>query len=243
MKKLILLITVLLFLPVTSQTIYAKADNFYEYRRIITDDTPFYTDAGGINLLFYLPYTYYVKLIEQGEVLSHVEIYGQNGIAVMDGYAPTSSLFRDDLTVENPYPYLTLKTLDTAVLYQDKSLTESVCYVFPERNMVYLGQITDPVGKYYYYVSYNNRLGYISEESVAPFTLPNHPNELTFITPDPPAEQPTKPQEQTSNDFFSLKIAVVICLSFAGIIALFIILKKKEHPSVAVSYYDENDYE
>ena len=244
MKRFIFVLTAVLsltflLLPVN---VYAL-QNDCEYRRIITKDTPFYSNSNGTNLLFYLPYTYYVKVLEQGKIFSHVEIYGENYIPVIDGYTLTDKLFDDGLSVIDPYPTITLTTLNTAVLYSDINLTKSECYVFPERSMHYLGFVVDDKGKYCYYVLYNNRLGYISEENVLPFTLPNHPNELTFMQTEKPNTEPNPSTTPKAENFFSLKIAVVVCLAFAGVIALFIILKKKEKPSVAISYYDENDYE
>lgn len=244
MKKFIIIAIVFLFLPFLTPSVYVKAETGFEYGRIITDDTPFYSDADGVNLLFYLPYTYYVKIAEKGEILSHVEMYGENEIPLIDGYVPTEKLFFDGLKVKNPYPSVTLDTLDTSVLYRDRNFSSPVCYIFSQRTLNYVGRITDANGNFYYYVSYNNRLGYVSEDAVAPFTLPDHPNELTFI-PSQETEQPTDetPSDTTADDFFSLKVSIVVCLAFAGLTALFIVLKKKDKRSVAISYYDENDYE
>jgi hypothetical protein len=93
-----------------------------------------------------------------------------------------------------------------------------------------------------YFVGYNSRLGYVKETDLYPFTVPNHPNELSFLTPEQPSNNP-QPAPEQNNDFFSLKAIIVLCLIFAGIIALFIALKVKPEKNVAISYYDENDYE
>lgn len=242
MKRLIISIFFIGLLISASVTYTADALTA-EYMRIITADTPFYSDADGEELLFYLPYTYYVKVIERGETLSHVECFGTGETPLIDGYTPTVALFSDGLEVSNPYADVTISTITTTVLYADKSFESAVCYVFPGRSLRYYGHVTDASGKFYYFVSYNNRLGYVCEEAVEPFTVPNHPNELTFI----PTERPEEPlQDVTQNandDFFSLKIAVIVCLAFAGLTALFIVVKKREKHSVAASYYDENDYE
>lgn len=242
MKKLIIsVIFIALILPYTFQATASATTT--EYQRVITADTPFYGDAKGEELLFFLPYTYYVKVLEHGELLSHVECYGNSGTPLLDGYTPTNALFFDGLDVVSPYADITLTTISTTVLYADTEFESAVCYVFSGRNLRYYGHLTDSSGKYYYYVSYNNRLGYVAEDAVQPFTVPNHPNELTFIIPEVPEPTPEEIPETTSDDFFSLKIAVIICLIFAGLTALFIVLKKRDKPAVATGYYDENDYE
>lgn len=217
------------------------------YQRIITEDTPFYSDENGVKLLFYLPYTYYVKVLSEKDGLSHVECYGLGGTAAIDGYVPSSMLFDDGLSVTNPFVILKITTAKTAVLYADAALTEPLQYVFAERELSYYGARNTETENLYY-VGYNDRLGYVKESDVVPFLIPNHPNELTFIVPEePPLKENTENQEQqTENDLSvqtNLRIIIIVCLIFAGIIALFIALKNKPQKSVAAGYYDENDYE
>ncbi len=106
MRKTRTIITIILLCFVTISslpTISYKASTSTDFRRIITEDTPIYSDSLGINLLFYLPYTYYVKVIEYGETLSHVECYGTGKSIAIDGYVPTLMLYKDDLPVPSPY--------------------------------------------------------------------------------------------------------------------------------------------
>jgi hypothetical protein len=136
---------------------------------------------------------------------------------------------------------LEITTANTAILYADSALTEPLQYLFADRELKYYGSIK--VGEQnVYYVSYNNRLGYVRESDVFPFSIANHPNELTFIIPEEPpiVEQPQITEEQ---DFFTLKMVIIACLIFAGITALVVALNKKPNKSVAVGYYDDNDYE
>ena len=92
------------------------------------------------------------------------------------------------------------------------------------------------------------------QEAYASFSrLPNHPNELTFIKkqtePEPaPTEQPTDDGSNADADksggdsVVNLRIVIICCLAFAGVIALFIAFKTKP-PRRKQNYYDENDYE
>ena len=214
------------------------------YLRVINNSTPFYKSPTDTNALFFLPYTYYVKVISTENAYVHVECYGSGDSIAIDGYVPTGILFEDNLPVKNPYLDLTVTTAKTAVLYAEPSLTTSIQYVFPERNLTYLGEYPT-LGEKLYFVSYNERLGYVKESDVYPFSITNHPNELTFIQPEEP-EQPkddTKTNTSSIENYFSLKIIIVVCLLFAGIVGLFIALKQKPNRSVSVGYYDENDYE
>lgn len=214
-----------------------------EYLRIITDDTPFYDDKTAETPLFYLPYTYYVRVLSRGELFSHVE-YGSGGAAI-DGFVPTDKLFYDGLTVENPFPDVKTLTADTAVLYKTAELSDTVQFVFEGRELYLYGKNFSPQGKILYYVGYNDKLGYVKEEDVLPFTVANHSNELTFLpSASESTPEPEQPSGKTQNDsVFNLRIAIFAVLGLAGVIALILALNKKPKTSPAASYYDENDYE
>ena len=251
LKKLLLIVTALSLIFLVPLPYLASAKTA-EYRRVITDDTPFYSDESGQNTLFFLPYTYYVKVLgESGEFL-HVECYGQGQTPALDGFVPKDALYNDGLEVSLPYLNLTIKTYENTVFYADSALTTSLQYVFPERTLAYYGKATTPNGETVYYVAYNGRLGYVKESAVYPFTIDDHPNELTFIvkeeTPQPPTSDTLPSDEEvvtpsTNTDFFSVKVIIVICLGFAGLIAIFLAIKPKLKKVSATSYYDENDYE
>ena len=97
-----------------------------------------------------------------------------------------------------------------------------------------------PDGTYCFYVGYGGSLGYVKESDVYPFTLSNHPNELTFIPKETPPED--TPKEQTENAS-ALRIIIIVSLALAGLSGLVIVLKKNPKPLTNTGYYDENDYE
>lgn len=220
----------------------AHAETKSEFLRVITEDTPFYADKTADTPLFYLPYTYYVRVKDYGEVFTHVE-YG-NGGAALDGYVPTDKLFDDGLTVVNPFPEITATTANTAVLYASAETTGAVQYVFGGRKLYFYGTYYSPQGKTLYYVGYNDRLGYVKEENLVPFTLSYHPNELTFLIPDTPENPETaEPEKPSAQAVFDLRIAIFAVLGLAGLIALIVAGSRKPKASPAAGYYDENDYE
>ncbi len=250
MKKLLCIaisaaITLPYFLSTANVNIKAYAENGYSYMRVITEDTPFFASPTESAPLFYLPYTYYVKVIGKSGNFTRVEINGTGYTAALDGYVPSDMLFYDGLEVKNPFVELEITTASTAVLYSDSELTNVRQYLFPERNMRYYGFLLTANGSRIYYVSYNDRLGYVKESDIIPFAIPNHPNELTFIVKEPEPEQnPTGSKNDTSDkiDNNGLRIAIIGCLSFAGIIALLVAFKGKPRQKTR-GYYDESDYE
>ena len=239
MKKLFLLLSLTLYVM---QNIFlvdiVHAQTQQEYKRVINLTTPFYSNVLDQTPLFYLPYTYYVKVLDEINDFSHVEICGDNGHIAIDGFVPTDMLFFDGQQVIYPYLNLKVKTLDTTLLYLDADLSTPSQYLFTDRELTYYGEYFGVQGKVFY-VSYNNRLGYVKETDIYPFTIENHPNELTFLPNEELTEQTTKSSVQ---DFFSIKYIILACLIFAGLFALFVALTSKNKRQ-NFDYYEENDYE
>ncbi len=216
--------------------VYAQS----EYRRVINNNTPFYKSTLDEKPLFYLPYTYYVKVINQNNNFCHVEINGENGRTAIDGFVPTEQLFYDGQEVLSPYLNLYIKTVDTAVLYADTSLSSPIQYIFSERSLFYFGEQQSVNGKLFY-VAYNDKLGYVKESDIFPFIINNHPNELTFITQ--PETNKNQTATQSNGVFSNLKTVIIVCLLLAGLVALFIATSNKNNVVKRTNYYEENDYE
>ena len=243
MKKTIALLAVIFlcgcssFLPFLTPTFSAHADG--DYMRVITTDTPVFEDRSMTKLLFNLPYTYYVRVLSVEGETAHIE-YAGNRAPAIDGFVKYAALYSDGLSVENPYPAVTVRTAKTAVLYSDVSLSENARYIFPERELYYYGNI--PSGESFVYcVSYNGNLGYVKEDCLYPFSVPDHPNELTFIKTETQAEPTFNEiaEEKKTDDSFVLRIIVIGCLIFAGIVAAFAVKRPKK---TDYSDYDENDF-
>ncbi len=228
----------------TANVNIASAESIY--LRVINEDSIFYANADESSPLFFLPYTYYVKVLGQTGGFYHVECYGTDGNAALDGYVKKENLFDDGLIVNSPFASIKITTAQTTVLYADASLQTPIQYLFAERQLKFYGSYSFNEEKSYY-VGYNGRLGYVKESDIYPFTLALHPNELTFLPPE--IDQTLNPEEnpnnnnQNSDEHFSLKIIIIICLLFAGIVALFVALNKKPSNNFVSKYYDENDYE
>ncbi|MCQ2387717.1 MAG: hypothetical protein MJ066_04655 [Clostridia bacterium] len=241
MKKIPVLLVFLIIIntfAVKTKTVYADT----EYLRVITTDTPFYSDEKGENLLFYLQYTYYVKVLGFSGQFTKVEYLNNDNTLAVDGFVPTEMLFCDNLEVSSPYPNKKLLTSKNTILYQDYNQNSGIQYVFQGRELTYYGYIYNKNEKLLF-VEYNDNLGYIKESDVVPYSIENHPNDLTFIVKETITEineeVPVSTDEQIKKDNSkTLKIVIVSCIAFAGIISLFIAFRSK--PNRKVDYYDEN---
>ena len=206
------------------------------YLRVTDDETVFYADAETQTPIFYLPYTYYVRVISYGKQTCKVEYL--DGGNTVDGYVITDALFSDGLEVENPFPRVTVTTAVTATLYADGELKEPIQYLFAERRLTYYGN-------YVYgnvrllFVGYNGKLGYVREDDVYPFVLSNHPNKLTFI---PEETEETEDVTEKKEDVFALRTVILVILGFAGTVALFAVLAKKPRKTASAPLDEDTDY-
>lgn len=219
-----------------SNIVLAKSE---QYGRIITYDTPFFKDVNDEHYTCYLPYSYYVKILGEYNNFYHVECYGENQPAI-DGYIEKSYLFFDDQVVSNPYANATISTLEVCPLYLDIDTTKSIQYVFKDRQLRFYGYAHSTLGENLIYVEYNGKLGYIKESYVSPFTIDNHPNPLTFLTP----ETPETPEQTVDKTQIDLRIIIIGSLILAGLISLTVIFKNKpERKAYNNEYYEESDIE
>ena len=213
----------------------SKAENI-KYYRIINQTTPFYDSIDG-EIIFYLPYTYYVKVLDVVDEFAHIEIQTNN--IKIDGYTIYEELFFDSQEVVSPYPNVLLNTIKTTTLYSDKTMLNPIRYLFPNRSLTYIGSYQTDTEKVYF-VSYSGEVGYVKESFIESFIIPDHPNELTFIIPEENEEFITAPN---TNNYLAFKLSIISCLIIAGIIGLCISLKSKKTKPVSYEYYDENDFD
>ena len=241
MKKFIF---TLLFCAMVFNSCFCVATNSFAYEdnygRVVTEGVGFYKNPNPTDLVFYLPYSYYVKVLEVGEPYSLVEVYGKNDQGVtLDGYVLTSEILLDNYGIERPFLDLTVTTATTTNLYADANLSRISRSIFEGRKLTYYGYILDDFGGYIYFVKYNDQTGYVKESAIAPFTVPLHEIPVIIESPEPPEETPL-PQQNSSLD--GLKTAIIVCLCLASIIIAVAFFKPKKQPTV-INYYDENDYE
>jgi len=210
-----------------------------DYLRIISDDVILYGDKNFTEPICFLPYTYYLIAVNEEENGFFVEC--DAGEISIDGFVKADEVFSDGQEVDKPYPNLLLKTNDICVLYSDFNLENKIQFVYANRDLQYFGEYVNDNGKHVFLVSYGDKLGYVEEDFIVPFTLSHHPNALTFL-PDETPSIPTVNQTKSDDDLV-IKIVVIACLFGAGIIALFISLKPKKLPLKNADFDTENEQE
>ncbi len=243
--KRILYILLIIFLLFPKS--YVKADSG-TYYRIIKEDAKLYETTSKKTVLFILPYTYYVKVLGEKGDLYKIEIYGEDSSPSFFGYTEKENLMLETLEVFNPYPNIEITTSNSTILYSDGKCTDKLNYIFPDRNLTYYGKVINNDMTTSYLVVYGEKLGYIKEDAVYPFTVSYHPNPLTFLVEEEEEVQETVKKEEnkeetnySNNDL--LKIGIISCLIVAGVLGLYVALRKKEKKAKTVNYYDENEYE
>lgn len=223
--------------------------NQTSYLRIISESAGFYSDQSCTDLICNLPYTYYVKVIEDLGEVCHVECYDGKTAPSLDGYVNKAHLFSDDLDKSSPYACKVIKTSSTAPFYSSLNSAEPSMYVFKDREMTYYGFIKTPSGSVYYFVNYNGKPGYVSEEFILPFSLENHPNPLTFIVQEEPKQEDAKEENSDSSTNQSLpamseqnvlRMVIILLIIVAGFIAVF----ASRHPKKReiTTDIDQEDY-
>lgn len=206
-------------------------------KRVVNDTTPFYIDSQGNSLLFYLPCSYYVKVLESDQLFTHVECFDGQLSPTLDGYVPTNMLHDENSFISLPYLELTITTAKPCSLYLNTELEDNIQLIFANRTLGYYGKIQKD-DQTLYFVCYNNKLGYVKEEDVMPFSVPYHANPLPTKEPLP---QQTTVSKNTSTDI--LKTSIIVCLLLAGLIAIFFSLRKNTLNAKSTIAFDDTDYE
>lgn len=250
MKKLFALFFALLLtaLPLAGVTAAHAAET--KYGRALHADIGFYKDNAGSELLFFLPYSYYVKVLVEGEPYSLVECHNADGKTTkIVGYVLTENLYFDGTLPMNPYLDLAVSLRRDAFLYSDRNCTEKLTKLFyNDKNLNndlfrYYGYAYDAAGEMVYYVEFFYDYGYLKADDAFSFTVPNHPEPIpTFdpVEPDPP--ETNTDVIQANGGISGMQIAVICCIVLAGIFVVAFLFRpspKKKRDT----YFDESDYD
>lgn len=213
------------FFPISVHT--ARADD--NYLRVIEQGVYFYEIPDLSGKIFELPYGYYLKKTGASGEFIRIECYGAGSYTpLLDGYVLAEETIYEAPEL-SPYLDFTVTTADSAVLYSDTSLKEPLQFIFKNRTLGYYGKAYAEDGSNLYCVTYNSRMGFIKEEYLYPFTVPEHPTPIITETIADSETSPDATEEKSDSDKV-LKILVVVALVAAAIIILGLIVlpEKKE---------------
>ena len=216
------------------QKVYAQ-EELSGYSRVLTTDTAFYSDSGGKNLKFYLPYGYYVKVIAIGSSYTKVSYQTDNShFPLLTGYVKTLDLIFQEETPITPYPLVSLTVLEDDILFSDYTLTSSKIAVYENSIAVYYGEITFNQEQLVY-VYCNGYLGYMRKSCFAPFTIPPHPEPIKNANSSNSQTEKQSTNEKAEN----LQILIVAGVSVIVVSFVYFIFKPNGKRVKEEYYADE----
>ena len=188
---------------------------------ILSDETYFYESETSRAGLFILPKTYFVKVLERGDLFSRVEyLTNDNGAKKLTGFCKTEQLTLVDYVPKTPY------------LYAEVSITYSIDGV---KGSPFLTEITLSCpfyGKYrvgsetYAYVLRGEEFGYVPLPDS--FTYPENPEYYENLVQDEPSTPTAKPQQTESSTPVQTAILVLLCVLVPVLAAL--VLRPSRRP-------------
>lgn len=219
MKRLLLLLPLLaaLLFPAPPRPVSATDGRY----AVCVQDVWFYAGENEEEKLFLVPDTYYVRVLEEGEIYSTVEYLTDDPpYKKLLGYCRTDQLlFVDFIPVR---PYLRKQITVSYTLPGSGSLDDAFSTV--ERTFVYYGDRYEN-GQLYLYVLLDGTFGYIPAS--APPEYEHNTDYLTSTSSD--GDEGTDPP--SADEGIGATQIVVICLACAAAVAIVIILMRgKQKP-------------
>lgn len=219
MKRLLLLLPLLaaLLFPAPPRPVSATDGRY----AVCVQDVWFYAGENEEEKLFLVPDTYYVRVLEEGEIYSTVEYLTDDPpYKKLLGYCRTDQLlFVDFIPVR---PYLRKQITVSYTLPGSGSLDDAFSTV--ERTFVYYGDRYEN-GQLYLYVLLDGTFGYIPAS--APPEYEHNTDYLTSTSGD--GDEGT--ELPSADEGIGATQIVVICLACAAAVAIVIILMRgKQKP-------------
>lgn len=237
MKQFIAIILSILIFILPTPIVYAQTPD-YTYSRVLTHSTGFYSDAGGNYLKFYLPYGYYVKILEVGSTYTKVSYMSDNSqFPLLNGYIKTVDLIPRTDTPISPFPLLNLTVISDDVLFADSNLTLSKIGVYANSLAIYYGELSSGDTQLVY-VYCNGYLGYMRKSCFAQFSLPSHPEPI-ITTSTSEQNSIAIPNKSSTNSTDNLQILIVAGISVIVVSIVYLIFRPGEK-RVKENSFDED---
>ena len=214
------------------------------WARIINDQTPFFSDINCTMIKFYLPKSYFVKILQLGDDATRV-IYMDSDLKIpsREGYIKTCDLLIFEQPVYNPYPNITLKITADEILFADSNKNyPKTILSYGDSGLLYGTLIIN--GENFCYVYANGYIGYVRRSAFAPFEIPMHEIPLSTQNSSEESEDssPTTPQTNDTNSIDStLKIVIIVAISITCLSVIYLLFKPKNETSLKVALTQESD--
>lgn len=214
------------------------------YARILNEKTPFYSDPDLRTVKFYLPYSYFVRITNEGVDSTRVAYMENRDAPVREGYIKTCDLFVFERVPENPYPDLKLVLKNDEVLFSNPADKTARVVLSVGDSAIYYGEL--PVGnETFYYVYSGIYVGYVRKAAFFDHTLSLHPEPL----PKPEIPVSSSETDEHEHAFSSPKsyifsgeaitIAIVLAISFIGISVIYILFRPDSHAAKKAASGDD----
>ncbi len=244
MKKFIVLsFTLLITLNIFNLNLFTPKASQEKYMRVLENGVYIYADNNFTTKLFELPYTYYVKVESVNGDIARVSYGSDNeNYPVIMGFCKFSELSETTSVPINPYSTIKVSCLYSDVLFNDPSLVKAYFNVPENTFMIYYGSYKTTSGGSICYVYCNNKLGYFDINSLNPFSVPLHPDEIPIETPPPSEEQ--SPEEEnkkpSSLPAESLQIIIILGLSIISISIVYYLFKPQKQRQANGEFFKED---
>ena len=232
----------------TYKTAYNARATETRYSRILSENVVLYMDSSLAVPWFTLPYGYYVKILSVGTASVKVEYRGDiPSKPSAKGYIATDELNVSAKTPPVLYPSLTLTVNQTCMLYKDTdfTLTETVTQ---NSTVDYYGTLTRPNGEQFVYglvttTSGDKYLGYMSINSVFPFSLPRLNVEEESASESQSEESSSKTESQSGAIGNGVQLAVIIAVSAVAISIVYLLFRPSGKGKVKDEAITDNEFD
>ncbi|MDE7295787.1 MAG: hypothetical protein K2N84_00835 [Clostridia bacterium] len=226
MKRIILILSsLLLIFTFSAPAPAAKASAAGErYAVAATHDVWFYEEANESKGLFILPYTYYVKVLNEGNPYCLVEYQdGTNGYKKITGYCLKDALTFVDFLPERPF---LRKQINLAYTIAGGPSFGTGGLGSMERSVCFYGTYYAGTAQYYY-VYADGVFDYVPATEPVNYDL--NTDYLSSVSAvEPPVDEPAK----EAGGLNALQIVVICMLCVAAVIAALFVLRGKKPPTL-----------
>ncbi len=248
MKKLILLFLIIstfvsaVFSPPVLRSTPASAA-LYTYARVVVSDAVFYADRSLSLPRFFLPESYFVRVISIDSDVCRVAYMDGAARPVKEGYVKTVAL---SFVAETPpviYPDITLSVKNEEVLFSDLTSFTPRAVLSTSSSAVYYGETTFG-GETYVYVYASGYVGYVRKSGFSPFSVPLL-SDYRRVTEESSASSSQSGSSSSQNSEKSAlgadtgKIAVIAAALIAVVSLVFIVTRPSKKNANA--FYKDDD--
>lgn len=216
-RSIVFLLALALFLlPARTTNAAAQSDSY----AVAVGDVWFYASADEETRLFLLPETYYVRILDEGELFCTVEYQADDApYKKLLGYCRTDALTFVDFVPVRPY---LRKQITVTYTLPDAGGLGSQDFITSERTFVYYGNRYEN-GQLYLYVLSGDTFGYLPADAPPEYEHnDDYLQDTSAVEETPPAAQGESPG--------AVQIAVIVLACVAAVAVAVILLRGRKPP-------------